>query len=293
MWILSLPGAEPLGTLLARRLAGEHAPLQVHRFPDGESLVRFPVAVQGRAVVLAACLDHPDRAALPLLFAADAARDLGATEVGLVAPYLPYMRQDNRFRTGEAVTSRTFARLLSASLDYLLTVDPHLHRWHSLDQIYTIPAQVVPAASAIADWLRREVPQPVLVGPDAESAQWVRDVAQRVGAPWTVLTKERFGDRDVQVRMETPLAPEGRTPVLVDDIISTGHTMMAAAELLRAQGWSPAIAIGVHALFDAAAHQAMLRSGIQRVVSCDSVAHPSNGIALGPLLAEALAQRLA
>lgn len=293
MWILSLPGAESLATQLADRLGCAQAPLQVHRFPDGESLVRVTVALAGESVVLAACLDHPDGAALPLLFAADAVRDLGAAQVGLVVPYLPYMRQDNRFRTGEAVTSRTFARLLSGAVDYLLTVDPHLHRWHSLDQIYTVPAQVVPAAPAIAEWLQREVPQPVLVGPDSESAQWVRDVADRIGAPWTVLTKERFGDRDVRVRMETPIAPQGRTPVLLDDIISTGHTMMAAAELLRGEGWTPAVAIGVHALFDAGAHQALLRSGIQRVVSCDTVAHPTNAIAVGPLLAAALARRSA
>jgi ribose-phosphate pyrophosphokinase len=83
---------------------------------------------------------------LPLLFAADTARDLGARRIGLVAPYLAYMRQDIRFHAGEAVTSRTFAAILSRHLDWLVTVDPHLHRYHELSEIYRIPTQVVHAA---------------------------------------------------------------------------------------------------------------------------------------------------
>ena len=74
-------------------------------------------------------LTHPDQQFLLLVFAADAARELGAREVNLVAPYLAYMRQDKRFHDGESVTSRSFARMVSSTLDKLLTVDPHLHRY--------------------------------------------------------------------------------------------------------------------------------------------------------------------
>src|SRR5690606_29301909 len=114
----------------------EHAPLHAHTFPDGETLVRVDAPVAGRPVAIVARLDHPDAKTLALLFAADAVRELGAAGVGLVAPYLPYMRQDHRFHPGEAITSRSYARLLSRSFDFLVTVDPHLHRWHSLAEIY-------------------------------------------------------------------------------------------------------------------------------------------------------------
>lgn len=67
------------------------------------------------------------------------------------------MRQDKRFRPGEAITSRTYARLLSSSLDFLVTVDPHLHRWHSLDELFAIRTRVVAAAPAIAGWQRRHL----------------------------------------------------------------------------------------------------------------------------------------
>ena len=284
--ILALPGAERLGELLAQQLHCAASTVEVHRFPDGEQVVRLRTAVAGQRVLLVAHLDQPDDKTLPLLFAADAARELGAGEIGLVAPYLPYMRQDDRFRPGEAITSRSYARLLSSTVDFLVTVDPHLHRWPSLDAIYTIRRRVVEAAPAIAEWLRREVPRPVLVGPDSESEQWVADVARRMEAPYAVMTKQRRGDRDVSVHL--PQAPEhaGRTPVLLDDIISSGHTMAAAVHLLRGGGWDRPVCVAVHALLDAASQDMLQRAGAARIVSCDTVPHPTNAICVAPLLAE-------
>jgi len=284
--ILALPGAEKLAQTLASLLHCPASMLEVHRFPDGEGLVRLRTGVQGQRVLLAAHLDHPDDKTLTLLFAADAARGLGAAQVGLVAPYLPYMRQDERFRPGEAITSRTYARLLSAAVDFLVTVDPHLHRIASLDAIYTARSKVVAAAPAIAQWLAREVPQPLLVGPDSESEQWVADVAARMGAPYVVMTKERRGDRDVQVRMPHGADCEGRVPVLLDDIASSGHTLASAADVLRAAGWGQPLCIAVHALLDRNGLDLLHRAGISRVVSCDTISHPTNAIALGPWLAE-------
>ena len=284
--ILALPGAEQLGETLSRQLGWPAQLLEVHRFPDGEAGVRLPVPVAGRHVLLAAHLDHPDERTLALVFAADAARELGAAGIGLVAPYLPYMRQDDRFRPGEAVTSRSYARLLSATVDYLVTVDPHLHRWPSLDAIYSIRTLVVPAAPAIAEFLRRESPRPMLVGPDSESEQWVAHVAALLDAPYAVMSKVRHGDRHVQVRLPAGFAHGGRTPVLLDDIISTGHTVAQAAHVLRGSGCPPPVCIAVHALTDGAGMDLLHRAGIARIASCDSVRHPTNAISLGPLLAE-------
>lgn len=284
--ILALPGAERLAETLAQQLHCAASTVEAHRFPDGEVVVRLRTAVTGQRVLLVAHLDRPDDKTLALVFAADAARELGALQVGLVAPYLPYMRQDDRFRPGEAITSRSYARLLSSTIDWLVTVDPHLHRWPSLDAIYSIRSHVVAAAPAIADWLRREVPQAILVGPDSESEQWVADVAGRVGVPYVVMTKERRGDRDVQVRLPQGVPHEGRTPVLVDDIISSGHTMAAASHVLRGAGWGRPLCVGVHALMDAAALDMLHRAGIARVASCDTVPHPTNAIGVAALLAE-------
>ncbi len=279
--VLALPGAERLAAALGARLAAPIGGVAVRSFPDRESHVRLDADVAGRLVVLAADLHHPDPKLLPLVFAADAARDLGAAGVGLVAPYLPYMRQDRRFAPGEAITSLSFGRLLSRAVDWLVTVDPHLHRHRSLAEVYGIPTRVVRAAPHMAAWIRANVEAPLLVGPDVESAQWVGDVAARVGAPFTVLEKVRRGDRDVEVSSKDDLAAwRDRTPVLVDDIVSTARTLAQALRWLRAAGLPPAVCVGVHALFEAGAHEALLEQGPARVVTCDTVPHPTNGIAL-------------
>ena len=137
--VFSFPGNENLASALASQLGAERGTLELRHFPDGESYVRFRTPVERRHVILVCTLDRPDDKFLPLAFTAAAARDLGAMQVGLVSSYLAYMRQDRRFHKGEAVTSACFAELLSRQFDWLVTVDPHLHRRSSLSEIYSIP----------------------------------------------------------------------------------------------------------------------------------------------------------
>lgn len=281
-------GAAALAAALAREARGEGRTLELHPFPDGENLVRLPFDVEGHDVVFAAHLDRPDAKVLPLLFAADAARELGAHRVVLAAPYLPYMRQDIRFHPREAVSSRTFARVFSASFDALVTVDPHLHRWAKLSQLYTIPATVVPAAPAIAAWIAANVESPLVVGPDAESEQWAAEVARLANAPYVVMRKARRGDGDVSVTLDSPVPQGARSPVLVDDIVSTGHTLIESARVLKLHGLHGPVAACVHALFDEEASAQMRACGIERIVSCDTVPHPTNAITLVPALASAV-----
>jgi ribose-phosphate pyrophosphokinase len=203
------------------------------------------------------------------------------------------MRQDARFRPGEAITSASYARLLSGCIDFMVTVDPHLHRWHSLSQIYSIPTEVVPAAPAIAQWLKANVAQPLIVGPDEESRQWAAEVARLAGAPCTVLRKERRGDRDVTVTLAEPADAAGHTPVLLDDILSTGRTIAAAATALRGLGLPAPVCVAVHALFSGDAMQAVQAAGVQRVVTCDTLAHPTNEISVAASLVPAVRRLLA
>lgn len=291
--LLSMPGAETIAARLCACLPCEPMALELHRFPDGESCPRLPPAMAGRDVVLAAALDQPDARLLALYLVASVARELGARGVGLVAPYLPYMRQDKRFEPGQGITAAHVARLISGCCDWLVTVDPHLHRYHSLGQIYTIPTEVVPAAPAIAAWVAANVERPVLVGPDQESEQWVAQVARAAACPYTVLSKIRSGDH--AVRVSGPLAQvlEGRTPVLVDDIISTARTMVATVRALLAAGGAPPVCIGVHALFCGDAWDALRLFGAARIVSCDTVDHHSNLIGVLEGLAGAAGRMLA
>jgi len=285
--LIAMPGAEDRADRLATLLGVGACVLDHRRFPDGETYLRIAGAVDGDSVAVVATLREPDPQVLALLFLADALRELGAVRVGLVAPYLPYMRQDTRFRPGEAVTSRSFAKLISRAFDWLVTVDPHLHRHPSLRALYDIPAQVVASAPAIADWVRREVERPAIVGPDAESAQWVAEVACRVGCPFAVFEKHRNGDLDIDQSLPDLAPLRGRTPVLVDDIIASAHSMAGAVRLLRSDGFDPPVCIGVHALFGGAAEALLRTAGAAHIVSCNTVPHPSNSIDLTPALADA------
>ncbi|WP_230625396.1 ribose-phosphate diphosphokinase [Cupriavidus necator] len=233
----------------------------------------------GCEALMVCTLDRPDAKLVPLLWLAAAARGGGAVQVGLVAPYLAYMRQDKVFRAGEIVSARHFAALLGASFDWLVTVDPHLHRIGSLGEIFTRPAIAVHAAPAIASWIGQAVRAPLLVGPDDESQQWVDDIASRCGADSIVLVKQRFGDHEVSIDASGLPTAAGRTPVLVDDMVSTARTMLASARLLREHGYPAPVCVGVHVLFAEAAY-ADLQAVAVDIVTCDTVAH-SRGRAPG------------
>ncbi|MFN4025456.1 MAG: ribose-phosphate diphosphokinase [Hyphomonas sp.] len=285
--LIVLPGAEHLAEAFAA--AGfERAETVFRKFPDGESYVRIINETAGRDVVLLCHLHDPDPQLMPVLLAAGAAREGGAASVGLVIPYLPYMRQDIAFHPGEAVSSVHFARILSTFADWLVTLDPHLHRWHSLDQLYTsLPARTVTAAPAIAGWVSRNVTKPLIIGPDSESEPWVTDVARLAGAEAIVVEKVRHGDRSVTMTLPDLSRWHGYQPVIVDDIISTGGTMAKLVESLVSAGLAAPVCCAIHALFSDGAEDLLKSAGAARIVSCDTVPHATNSIPIGALLVTA------
>lgn len=289
--LFAMPGNEALAERLGKLLGWESGVIAVRRFPDGESCLRFLTEIKGREVALVCTLDRPDDKLLPLYFAASIARELGARRIGLIVPYLAYMRQDARFHEGEGITSAHFARLVSGFADWLLTVDPHLHRHRTLRAIYSIRTEVVHAAPAIAQWIAGNVRRPLVIGPDAESEQWASEVAKGAGCPYTVLQKTRRGDREVEVSVPDSAQWQGRTPVLVDDIVSTARTMIAATAHLHAAGLAAPVCIAVHPVFAGDACAALQAAGVERIISCNTIAHPSNQIDLSGPIAAAL-QRL-
>ena len=197
--LATFPEMLPLAERLAPLIRAEIAPIGWRHFPDGESLVTLNGDLAGREVAILCTLRDPDRHVLPLRFAAATARELGAISVGMIAPYLGYMRQDRRFAAGQAVSALLFAKLIEECCDWLVTADPHLHRIQALDELFAIPAGRVSAAPLLAQWIAESVENPVLVGPDSESRQWVAEVASLVGCPYEVLRKVRSGDRRVEV----------------------------------------------------------------------------------------------
>lgn len=286
--VLAMPGNEQLADALADTLALTRVAARVRHFPDGESHVRIEGAVDKRHALIVCTLDRPDEKLVPLFLLAAAAREAGACSVGLVAPYLAYMRQDKQFHAGETISARHMGAWISQHMDWLVTVDPHLHRIAALSEVYSIPSRLVHAADSVAQWLRAHIQQPLLIGPDEESMQWVRDVAQRADVPFMVLNKTRHGDRDVVVSVPDVARWRTHTPVLIDDIVSTARTMIETVMHLRRAGLTPPVCVAVHAVFAQTAYDDLRAAGAADIVSCDTIIHPSNRIVLAPAIAVAV-----
>lgn len=267
-----------IGKRIIEELDAESGEMILRRFPDEEWYIKINSDVKNRELIMVASLNQPDKKLLPILFWARTARELGAVKIGLIAPYLAYLRQDTQFQSGEGITSKYFATLLSEHMDWLITVDPHLHRYKSLNEIYAMPTLVLHATSDIAKWIQMHVKKPILIGPDSESEQWVSEIAKQARAPYLIAEKRRRGDKDVHVSIPHIENFESFTPVLVDDIISTARTMAAAAAHLKKQKMELIYCIAVHAIFAEDAYPILLEAGASHVVTCNTIEHKTNAI---------------
>jgi ribose-phosphate pyrophosphokinase len=280
----------PDSLVFARKLAGAlGAPLErvaLHHFPDSETRVRATPGSEDALLVRS--LHDPNPKLFELLLAASALRDGGAPSVTLVAPYLPYMRQDRAFVRGEAVSQRVLAKLLSGVFDGVICIEPHLHRIASLREVFSCDARAISAAPAIAKWLAAQRETCWVVGPDEESLPWVRAIGEAARMPYAVATKQRAGDDAVAVSLPLGTKAPCARAVLVDDIASSGATLAAAARAVYAAGAERVDAVVAHAIVAPGAEARMRDARIARFVSCDTLPHPTNGIETAGLIADAL-----
>ena len=287
--IHSFPDSAALGRGLARSLGLRSAAIGIHQFPDGETLVRVKPTT-GKLAILVQLLHNPNAKLFPTLLASDALRRAGAERVILVAPYLPYMRQDSVFNPGEPLSQSVIAGSLGRAFDHIVTIEPHLHRTHQLSEVFPCGTHAVSAAPILARWIQRTGRGSLVVGPDEESATWIRAIADSAKLPWVVGRKVRLGDH--RVRIEFPPLPKCSRAVIVDDIASSGGTLAVAARALRRKGISTIDAAVVHAIFAPHALARIRAAGIRSLVSCDTIPHESNTVRSLPLLTSTLRELL-
>lgn len=276
---------------LAQACALPLAAIACHRFPDAELKLTLPAAAVDSppdTLVIYRGLDRPNEKLIELLLVVRHARQLGVPRLLLVTPYLGYMRQDIAFHPGEIVSQKIIGGFLAELFDGLITVDPHLHRISRLQEAVPLAQAVaLSAAPALAELVTRRRQRPLLIGPDAESAQWVESAAQSQGLDCAVCSKVRHGDTSVEIALPDIDVKE-REVVLLDDVASSGRTVAAATRLLLAAGASSVDVAVTHALFAGDALQVMAAAGVGEVWSTDCIAHSSNAVPMAPLLAQAL-----
>lgn len=286
--VFSLFGNDSLVKNIGKKLSCDIGKIRLHQFPDEETVIQIDSDVCERSIIFIANLDRPNHKLLPLIFASETARNLGAKKIILIAPYLAYMRQDKQFKPGQGITSQYFAKLISTYFDHLITIDPHLHRWHALSDIYSIPTTLLHAIDNIARWINQNIDNPILIGPDAESLQWVEVVAKKSNSPFLILEKKRKGDRAVEISIPDIGRYLNATPILIDDIISTAMTMIETVNHLQALKMKPPVCIGVHAVFAGNAYQNLLASPIEKIITCNTILHVSNDIDISDIIIQSL-----
>lgn len=272
---------------LARILGATFDRIEIHHFPDGESKVTMPTQLE-EEIILCRSLDHPNNKLVELLLACDYARQHGVKRITLVAPYLCYMRQDMAFNPGEVVSQRVIGHWLSGLVDKVITIDPHLHRTHNLNEVMPgIETIVLSAAPIMAEFLRKRPAPPLLLGPDEESAQWVKEIAEKAKLEWAVATKIRHSDHRVQINLPS-FDFNNRNVVIVDDVASTGRTIATTAKQLKLAGADVVSCMITHPLFATDAEQVLTNACINHMWSTDSINHHTNVLQLGELIAAAI-----
>lgn len=289
--IIGGSGGRLLATLVATKLGMKASETEIRRFPDGEKYIRINEDLAGQDVVIIQSIHHqPDELLFEYLLLCDTANDLGAKKVIAVLPYFAYARQDSRFNPGEVVSFRTVTKLIEdVGTSELFSVDMHQHRVERASDLFRIPVHNLTASALLAEYVKANLSlqKPIVIGPDEESEQWASTAAKVIGGDHDVLEKKRLSPDTVEIETRS-LAVNGRDVLLVDDIISTGGTIVEASKLLKKQGARRVIVACTHPIL---AHDALAKiyeSGVEVVVGTDTVPSPVSYVSVAPLIADAI-----
>jgi len=288
MLIVSCSHGGNLSKLIARKLNAKHSVLKLTKFPDDEILVRFDSEVSNKRVILVQSFyKNISDCIIEVILASATARDLDAKKIILIAPYFPYLRQDKRFRKGESISQRIISKLFDKYVDEVYIIDPHLHRKKSLGSIFNVKSVKLTANSLIAEYVKKHIKNPVVIGPDEESYKWAENIANILDVESRILKKKRYSSYHVEVKLNKKIDFEGKNAVIVDDIISTGHTILETAKLLRRLGAKYIYCICIHGIFVNDALKKLNKARI-KVISTNTIPNPVARINVGGLIAESL-----
>jgi ribose-phosphate pyrophosphokinase len=291
--IVSGRAGRQMAAALGDCLGLEPAPCAVQQYPDGELRPKVG-AVRGDDVFLVAPTGPPvQENLLELVLLLDACRRAGAARTTAVVPYFGYARQDRRTSDGEAVGARAVADVLTAAgAERVLVVDPHTT---ALESMFAVPVEMLTVVPVLVSALAGTVPDDVVVvAPDLGAAKLAGSVAGCLGRPVALVRKTRVSG--AAVRATELLGDVSGHPVLiVDDMVSTGATIEAAARAARSQGAAPDITVAtVHGLLVGDARARLARLPVRRLVTTDTVP-PSDAPppwlevhSIAPVLADAL-----
>jgi len=275
MKIVAGPSSPLLAKRIAERLNAELAKTTFKRFPDGELYVRIE-DVDEEAIIVQSINSNDDLVALMLMF--DALED---AEITAVIPYMGYARQDKKFNEGEAVSIRAVAKLIESYASKVITINIHSRDAAS----YFKKLIEVDAMPIIGKYYAGM--DVVMVSPDLGSYERVKVCAEHAGCEFDYLEKVRLNAETVEIKPKS-LDVKGKNVVIVDDIISTGGTMIEATKMLLKAGAKSVECACVHAVLAGNALNRLYSAGVRRVLATDTIEKAVSVISVAEAIVDVL-----
>jgi ribose-phosphate pyrophosphokinase len=284
MKIISGFSSQFLADRIAKEMGGEASLCEFKKFPDGELYTRVADDVKDEEVVIVQSI-MADSGLICLLQLIDAVEEAHKTSV--VIPYLGYARQDKRFKPGEAISARAIARGISFAgiVDKIYIVNIHNKK---VLRYFDVQAVDLDAAPLVGEYIAKmEIEEPVIIGPDEGAKRLAKGVAAPYGFDYDVLEKKRLSGDEVQIKPKE-LSVEGRTVIIVDDIISTGGTIAEAASMLKARDAADIYVACIHGLFVQNAVLRIFNAGVKEIIAADTIESTFSAISIAKMVAEEL-----
>jgi ribose-phosphate pyrophosphokinase len=284
MLIAAFPEVAEIGKKVARMLNAEYTTIAVQDFPDSEFHIKLRKNPAHKNVVIISSMTRdPDEKLVETVLAGGIAKDFHANEVTLVATYMPYMRQDKHFERYDSLSDKHIIKMLNG-FDKIITIDPHLHRIHSMKEL-SAKATTISAKMLIADYIKKRFKKDfTIVGPDEESEQWSKPIANALHDKVVVLKKHRFsGTKIKQSNIKEKLSSN---VIIIDDIISTGKTIAGALRIAKEHGAKKLYCIGIHGLLVNGADKLITKYA--ELITTNTIKSKYSRIEVSPIIADAL-----
>lgn len=290
MLIIGCSNSKKLAQGIAKIIKAQYSELTTKHFPDGELYIKFEISLKNKEVIFVQTLYPANEALLEIILAAHTAKELGAKKIKLVTPYLAYIRQDKRFNPGEAVSSKIIGKLLEI-FDEIITIDPHLHRFKSLREVFHTKTKRLTSNELIKKYISKTFKNSVIIGPDEESHQWAKEIALSIGANVAILKKKRFSPTKVRISVKSQVDLKGKNIVIIDDILSTGKTVLETVKSIKEQKPKSIRVIAIHGLFTDKKVYAEIKRSVKEIITTNTIENKHSKIDVAQLVADSLTKR--
>jgi ribose-phosphate pyrophosphokinase len=283
--IIGGSASQKLAAKIAKELECPLTSIETRRFPDGERYIRINGKLDHEVVVVQSTGYPQDENLMELFLILKNLKSMGIEKIKVVIPYFGYGRQERRFKSGEAVSAVIIADLLEAAgADEIFCINLHEE---NITEFFQIPVHNLSAMPIIANHFKENLDNPVIIAPDKGALGFAKEIAEILGCEYDYLEKTRISPEIVETKPKN-LDVKGKDAVIIDDIISTGGTIVNAARILMEHGASKVVVSCVHPVLVEDALLKIFAAGVDDVVSTDTLLSDVSVISVAQLVADAI-----